>query len=178
MSEVHTLTLNADSLRSGIDGLQLGATHEDLVSNLAKAHWQTPVCESGKTALRSKGRLFQTQHCVVGAEGTVVLHGLQVGKLDLFLLDQQLVRIDVVLEAESADQASGHTGTQLSDLLKDTYHQAGVALPDKEHEAAWLWQRQNDQIRLYPGHSLQFIDDRLESSLPALYDLKSPFVFE
>ncbi len=184
MSEVHTLMLNADSLRSGIDGLQLGATHEDVVSRLARAHWQEPECKTSKTALRSKGRLFQTEHCAVSAAGPVVLHGRQVGRLDLYLLDQQLVRMDVDLSPApapapaSADRVSGTTGTPLSDLLEDTYHQAGVALSGTEQGAGWLWRHQDDQIRLYPERSLSFIDSRLESSLPALYESQSPFDFD
>lgn len=176
MSEVHTLSLNGDALRSGIDGLQLGVRQEDLVSNLTQGHWQKPLCKSGKTALRGTGRLFQTEHCAVNAEGTVVLHGHQVLKLDLFLLDQQLVRIDVVLATLPAGESSGHTGADnLSDLLEETYEQAAIALPGNENGSAWLWRRQEDQIVLYPGRSLQFIDGRLESSLPALYVFSPPF---
>ncbi len=178
MSQVHTLKLNDDSLRSGVDGLQLGTTHEDLVSRLKNAHWQKPVCESGKTALRAKGRLFQIEHCSVNAGSSVELHGRQVSKLDLFLLDQQLVRIDVVLATSAAGDLSGHTDAYVSDLLDNTYQQSGVALPGNDQGTARLWQRQDDQIRLYPERVLQFIDGRLESSLPALYELSPPFNFD
>lgn len=175
MPEVHDLILNADSLRSGFDGLQLGASHEDAVSNLAKAHWQKPECKTGKIALSSKGRLFQSEHCAVSAAGPVVLQGRQVDGLDLFLLDQQLVRIDVVFASAPADELTGKTGRQLSDLLDDTYQRTGVALPGIESGAVRLWRHQDDQVRFYPGGRLLFIDDRLESSLPALYESKPPF---
>ncbi len=178
MPEVHALTLNHHSMRPGVDGLPLGTTHEELVSKLTTTYWQRPVCESGKTALRAKGRLFQTEHCSVNADGRVGIHGYQVSKLDLFLLDQQLVRIDVVMATSSAGELSGHIEADLSDLLNDTYQQTGAALPGKEQGAAGLWRHQDDQIRLYPGRSLQFIDGRLESSLPALYELNPPFNFD
>lgn len=181
MLEAHALLLNGDSVRTGIDGLQLGMTHANLVSHLTETHWQKPVCKSGKTAMRGTGRLFQTGHCSVNAAGKVRLHGWQVHKLDFFLLDQQLVRIDVALAGSLTGSLTGSGSlasdgdTDLSDLLDDTYRHAGTALPGTGHESAWLWRHQDDQIRLYPGQSLQFTDGRLESGLPALYDFLPPF---
>lgn len=179
MSDARQLALNEATLRAGVDGLQLGDGQDKLMSELTGEQWQKPVCMSRKTSIRGTGRLFQTRHCSLSAEGTVLLHGWQVHTVDLFLLDQQLVRIDVAFAA-SVIEGLDTDPAQLTASLNERYGQLTSALEstDKQGEAfstPMTWQSQDDLIRLYPGESLQFIDARLESSFPALYEIEVPF---
>ncbi|ASJ74490.1 S1 family serine peptidase [Granulosicoccus antarcticus] len=179
MSDAQQLVLNDASLRTGVDGLQLGDAHDKLMNELSGPQWQKPVCMTRKTAIRGTGRLFRTEHCSISAVDAVLLHGWQVRTVDLFLLDQQLVRLDVALAGASAESRDADSA-ELKAALKANYGQPASALEVTGKQGEGLstpmtWQKQNDLVRLYAGESLQFIDARLESSFPALYEVEVPF---
>lgn len=163
------LSVTDNTSRAGLEGLSLGDERESIMSWLnshTRPGWQKPACTTDKTALRGAGRLFLLEKCSVQVEVQTLLAGQGVRRLDLVLLDQQLVRLDVLWSDElirrgheSSNLRAG--GVVLRQLLDDRFGRP--VQPDE-------WRQADDRIRLLPDMALQFIDGRLIDRLPGLDD--------
>jgi len=163
------LSVTDNTSRAGLEGLSLGDERESIMSWLnshTRPGWQKPACTTDKTALRGAGRLFLLEKCSVQVEEQTLLAGQGVRRLDLVLLDQQLVRLDVLWSDElirrgheSSNLRAG--GVVLRQLLDDRFGRP--VQPDE-------WRQADDRIRLLPDMALQFIDGRLIDRLPGLDD--------
>ena len=163
------LSVTDNTSRAGLEGLSLGDERESIMSWLnshKRPGWQEPVCTTDKTALRGAGRLFLLEKCSVKVEEQTRLAGQGVRRLDLVLLDQQLVRLDVLWSDELIRRGQESTNptagrAELRQLLDDRFDRD--KLPDE-------WRQADDRIRLVPDMALQFIDGRLIDRLPGLDD--------
>ena len=166
------LELSERGLRAGVNALQLGNDREIVLQALPAHRWHTPICHTGKVALRAKGRLFMTEQCTALAIEPLRLADRQVISISYLLIAQKLARLDLGLRevdgvvTAQTDAADNSARPELGNLLHARFQQAGA--PDS-------WRQGVDQIRLLQNSELQFIDGELGESLPMLFDSDPDF---
>lgn len=164
-SDANVLNLASLAGKPGINELLLGTERAEVNQRLLEAEFSEPTCRAEKTALEGTGRLFLREYCDAKPRSYASLEGLQVHKLSLQFIDNQLVRID-------AHMASG-AAMALSKQLDMQYEHMPTASRPFE------WRLGANHIRVVSGAStqsdeasgvlLQMIDGRLSDKLPALF---------
>lgn len=164
-SDANVLNLASLAGKPGIDELLLGTERAEVNQRLIDAEFFEPTCTAEKTALEGTGRLFLREYCDAKPRSYASLEGLQVHKLSLQFIDNQLVRIDAHLASGAA--------MALSKQLNMQYEHMPTASRPFE------WRLGTNHIRVVSGAStqndeasgvlLQMIDGRLSDKLPALF---------
>lgn len=160
--------------RPGLGALVLGAPRVEVLGALAVMGFTEPACDVEKTAMRGTGRLFMRETCVSSPRLEAQLQGSHIEHLNLHLLDEELIRFDVVMAGSEASIIG------LSAKLDSTFAQHEKASDTSS------WRSGEDHVRMHAPRSeltavvvssaaesrklwLQMIDGRLEDKLPSLY---------
>ncbi|MFK8077989.1 MAG: serine protease [Granulosicoccus sp.] len=164
-SQANPLNLVSLAGKPGINELFVGADRAQIDQRLLEAEFSAPTCRAEKTALEGTGRLFLREFCDSKPRTLASLEGLQVRKLSLQFIDNQLVRIDTHMASGAA--------MALSKQLNTLYEHMPTASRPFE------WRLGANHIRVVSGAStqsdeasgvlLQMIDGRLSAKLPALF---------